>query len=135
MAITKEEILAKCSDELIASRDCHAIAEVVSAGRTRPSGVEVGNGTIITALQDLTTANALLDVLHTDSRFKYVVPLLDQGRLIISDPLVMATLQAFVPSILTQEQADYLTSLGSQPDPVTAYDVSVTLYNPDGSMK
>jgi hypothetical protein len=135
MAITKEEILAKCSDELIASRDCQAIAAVVSVGRTRPSGLEIGNGTIITALQDLTTANAVLDVLHTDARFKYVVPLLDQGRLIISDPLVIATLQSFVPTIITQDQCNALTALGVIPDPVSVTDVAFALYNPDGSAK
>ena len=135
MAITKEEILAKCSAELIASRDCHAIAEAVSGGRTKPSNVMIGNGTIIAALNDLTAANALLDVLHTDLRFKYVVPLLDQGRLIVSDTMVVQTLQAFVPSILTQVQADKLIAIASVPDPVSIQDVADALYNADGSMK
>lgn len=135
MAITKEEIVAKCSADLIASRQLEQIATVVSEGRTRPSGAVVGNGTIITALQDLTVANALLEVLHTDARFKYVVPLLDQGRLVIGDPLVSAMVQSFVPAILTQAQADRLISLGVEPDQVDAYTVSTVLYNPDGSLK
>jgi len=135
MAITKDEIVAKCSSELIASRDCHAIAEAVSAGRTKPSSIMIGNGTIIAALNDLTTANKLLDILHTDARFKYVVPLLDQGRLIISDQLVISTLQAFVPSVLTQEQADKLIAFAIVPDPVSFTEVAEVLYNADGSMK
>jgi hypothetical protein len=135
MAITKEEILAKCSSELIASRDCHAIAEAVSVGRTKPSSIMIGNGTIIAALNDLTAANALLDVLHNDARFKYVVPLLDQGRLIISDQLVVHTLQSFVPSILTQAQADKLIALATTPDPVSFTEVAEALYNADGSIK
>lgn len=135
MAITKEEILAKCSAEMIASRDCHAIAEAVSVGRTKPSNINIGNGTIIAALNDLATANALLDVLHTDPRFKYVVPLLDQGRLIVSDTMVVQTLQAFVPSILTQEQADKLIAIARAPDPVGFTEVAEALYNADGSMK
>jgi hypothetical protein len=135
MAITKEEILAKCSAELIASRDCHAIAEVVSEGRTKASGLTIGNGTIITAIGDLATANTLLDALHSDQRFKYVIPLLDQGRLIGSDPLVVATIQAFVPSILNQAQADKLIALCRVADPVSQGEVAEVLYNPDGSMK
>jgi hypothetical protein len=135
MAITKEEIVAKCSADLIASRKLEQIAAEVSAGRTRPSGLAIGNGTIITALQDLATANALLDVLHTDARFKYVVPLLDQGRLIIGDPLVNGMVQSFVPAILTQAQADKLLALGTESDPVTMQEVAQALYNADGSMK
>ena len=135
MAITKDEILAKCSSDLIASRDCHAIAEAVSIGRTKPSNINIGNGTIIAALNDLTTANALLDVLHTDPRFKYVVPLLHQGRLIVSDTMVVQTLQAFVPSILTQAQADKLIAIARAPDPVSFTEVAEALYNADGSMK
>jgi hypothetical protein len=131
----RDEIMAKCSPELIASRDCHAIAAVVSEGRTGPNKLEIGNGTIITALQDLAVANALLDVLHTDVRFKYVVPLLDQGRLIIGDPLVKAVINGFVPSILTQEQADRLIALGVEPKPVMMEEVANALYNADGSMK
>lgn len=135
MAITKDEILSKCSAEMIASRDCHAIAARVSLGRTKPNKVEIGNGTIITALQDLTTANTLLDVLHSDARFKYIIPLLDQGRLIVSDPLVRMTLNSFVPSVLTQEQANKLISLGFDNDSVSAQEVSDVLYNDDGSLK
>jgi hypothetical protein len=135
MAITKDEILAKCSAELIASRDCHAIAEAVSTGRNKPSNLMIGNGTIISVLNDLATANTLLDVLHNDSRFKYVVPLLDQGRLIISDPLVIYTLQSFVPAVLTQDQAEKLIALSITPDPVSQAEVAEILFNPDGSMK
>lgn len=133
--ITKEEILSKCSAELIASRDCHAIAAKVSEGRVKENGAEIGNGTIISVLQDLAVANALLDVLNSDARFKYVVPLLNQGRLIASSPLVKATLNAFVPSILTQAQANDLIAVGTQPAPVTMEEVGNVLYNADGSMK
>lgn len=133
--ITKEEILGKCSAELIASRDCQAIAAKVSEGRMRNNDVEIGNGTIISVLQDLAVANALLDYLHSDTRFKYVVPLLDQGRLIASSPLVKATLNGFVGSILTQAQADALISVGTELAPVTMEEVAEVLYNADGSMK
>lgn len=135
MAITKDEILSKCSEELIASRDCHAIAAQVSVGRNKRSKVEVGNGTIISVLQDLAVANKFLDILHSDTRFKYIIPLLDQGRLMIGDPLVQMTISSFVPAVLTQEQADKLIALGVEPDPVTMEEVANALYNADGSLK
>lgn len=134
-ALTKEEIISKCDASMIVSRDCEAIARVVNVNRTTASDTEIGNGSIIMALNDLTVANKLLDELHTNTIFKYVVPLLDQGRLIVSSPLVVQTLQAFVPSILTQEQCNALIALGQQPDPVSAQDVAAVLYNPDGSDK
>lgn len=135
MAITKEDIHKACSDELIASRDCHAIAAKVSEGRVRNSKREIGNGTIIDVLQDLTVANALLEVLHTDARFKYVVPLLEQGRLIIGAAIVRNAINSFVPAILTPDQAAELIAIGLEPDPVSSDEVFAALFNDDGSLK
>lgn len=134
-AITKQEIQSKCSAALIASRDCQAIAAAVNVGRTRPSATEVGNGTIITVLNDLDVANAFLEMLHTDARFKYVVPLLDQGRLLIGAVFVQAAIQGFVPQLLTQAQANALLALGVEPDPISPSDVASVLFNTDGSAK
>jgi hypothetical protein len=49
--------------------------------------------------------------------------------------MVVQTLQAFVPSIITQEQADKLIAIANIPDPVSIQDVAEALYNADGSMK
>lgn len=113
-----EEIQAKCSQEQIAERNFHIIADVVSTGRTRPNQREIGNGTILDVL-GLTKGNALLDLIHGNPQFKYVVPLLDQGRLIVSSTLVASTIQSLVPALLTQEEADALLSIGHTADPVT----------------
>lgn len=119
-----EEIQAKCGPALLASRDFDAIAAFVSAGRTKPSTREIGNGTILEVL-GLETGNALLDVVNTAQDFRYVKPLVEQGRLTVGSALVQATVQSLVPmGVLTQPQADALCALGFDPDPVTAQQVS-----------
>lgn len=134
-ALTKEEILQKCSVELVNSRDCQAIADTVNINRTASNSLEMGNGTIVEILADIDVANTLLDFIHAQSRFKYIVPLLEQGRLKISNPLVATVLNSVVPSILTQDQANMLIAKGFDPDLVSVSEVANVLYNPDGSMK
>lgn len=127
-----EEIQAKCGPALLASRDFDAIAAFVSAGRTKPSTREIGNGTILEVL-GLETGNALLDVVNTAQDFRYVKPLVEQGRLTVGSALVQATVQALVPmGVLTQPQADALCALGFDPDPVTALQVNQALVSDDG---
>ena len=128
-----DEITAKCDADLIASRDFDAIAAFVSAGRTKPSAREIGNGTILEVL-GLATGNALLDVVNTVPDFRHVKPLVEQGRLTVGSPLVQATVQALVPmGVLTQPQADALCALGFDPDPVTALQVNQALVSDDGT--
>jgi len=127
-----DEITAKCSPALIASRDFDAIAAAVSIGRTKPNAKEIGNGTILEVL-GLTVGNALLDVINTVPDFRYVKPLVEQGRLVASAPLVQATIQSLVPmGVLTQLEADALCAQGFDPDPVTAAQVNQALVSDDG---
>lgn len=114
-----EEIQSKCSAEQIAERNFHIIAATVNVGRTIPNGREIGNGTILATL-GLAKGNTVLDLIRADPAYKYVTPLLDQGRLIASDPLVasaVAGLQA--AGVLTQSEADKLAALGHDPSTVT----------------
>lgn len=120
------EIQAKCDPALIASRDFDAIAAAVNIGRTKPSHREIGNGTVLEVL-GLSAGNALLDVINTAPDFRHVKPLVEQGRLIVSSPLVQATVQSLVPSVLTQQQADSLCALGFEPDHVIASQVARAL--------
>lgn len=126
MPITKEEIIAKCSAELIASRDEAAIANVVSVGRIRPSNVEIGNGTILDLL-GLTVGNALLDAVNASTSLRYAKTLLDSGRLNVGSNLVQTTIKSLVPAILTQEQSDILCALGVESDVVSAIDVAYAM--------
>ncbi len=118
-----EEIQAKCSPALIASKEHGAIAAVVSAGRTRPSTKEVGNGTILEVL-GLTAGNAMLDAINTIPDFRHVKPLVEQGRLTIGTPLVAQSLGAFVAGgVITQADADKLLAIAVEPAPVSVSEV------------
>ena len=129
-----EEIQAKCSPELIASRDHQAIADAVSLGRTQPSGLLIGKGRVIEVL-GLEAANAFIDVIDNLADFRHVKGLLASGTLCISSPLVLATVQGFVPGVLTQEQADALMALGSINDTVSAAQTEVAMKDDNGAYK
>lgn len=112
-----EEIESKCP-QLIAGQNCHHIADAVNVGRTKAIKFEIGNGTILETL-GLTVGTAVLDAIHAAPQYKYVLPMLDQGRLDIGSDIAQAAVQGMVPALLTQEQADSLKNLGISPDPVT----------------
>lgn len=102
----------------IAVKEHGKIAELVSVGRTRPSTLTIGYGTILETI-GITDGNKVLDVFTTDPAFKYVKPLLEQGRLIAGSPLVVAAVQSLVPLVITQVVADKLLALTKVPDPVS----------------
>lgn len=112
-----EEIQSKCTPQEIDSGDFHVIDSIVSAGRVKANSTEVGYGTILETV-GLTKGNAMIDVITATPDYKYVVPLLEQGRLLIGSALAQAAVQAFVPALLTQGEADSLKNLGLTPDPV-----------------
>ncbi len=76
--------------ELLAARDTAQIAAALPpVSRLVPT--EIGNGTVLETL-GLAVGNALLDVLHNAPDFRYVKPLLEQGRLRIDAPSARAAL-------------------------------------------
>lgn len=121
------EIQAKCTPEQIAARDDIAIAEIVSAGRTKYNGIEIGNGTILKVL-GLTDGTKLLDAIYGSATFKYVVPLLEQGRMVIDSDALVADMQGLVTAgAVSQENLDLLLSIMKSPDPVHFTQVSDVL--------
>lgn len=84
----RDEIISKCSPDLLALHDTNAIANVINSGRVKPNKVEIGNGTILEVL-GLSVGNALLDIIYTDSNFRHVKHLVEQGRLTIDSPLIL----------------------------------------------
>jgi len=124
MTTLRDEILARGFD--LKNRDDGAIAEALSVGRTRLEPTEIGIGGILDTL-GVATGNALLDAIYTAPDFRYVKPLLERGTLRLDSPLVLATLDSLVPSVLTQAQADALKGLAIKPDVITAQDVSRAL--------
>ncbi len=124
----KEEILAKVPAALINSRDEAAIAASFNVGRTRLNKTEVGSGTILSNLgKDV--GNALIDVIYTNADFRHMKPLLEQGRLDLSVPLLRETLDALAGVIpgFDQAAADKLKDLAVVPNPISAYDVAHAL--------
>lgn len=122
MTTLLEEIEAKCPKGLIEAKEHGQIAALISKGRTKPSGLPVGKGTILETI-GLAAGNAFLDVIDAGADFRHVRGLVAEGRLIISSPLVMGTIQSFVPGVLTQAQADALLALATVPAPVSVQEV------------
>lgn len=119
----------------LAARDIDALTAILSAGRTRPSQTEIGNGTIIDTI-GLTDGTALLDAIHAQPAYKYVIPLLEQGRLKVGSGVVREALVELVAgNVLTQSDADALYALGVEPDLLSRQDVCDALFNPDGTEK
>jgi len=123
-----------CSAPL-AARDCAALASLLSAGRTRANEREIGCGTILEVL-GIAAGNQLIDFIKSNADLRYVVPLLDQGRLHIGSAVVQAALQSFVGAgAITQADADKMCAIGMDPDPLTPQDVADALFHPDGTEK
>ena len=121
-----DEILAGGFD--LQNRDDGVIAAALSVGRTKLQHTEIGNGMILSTV-GLTVGNALLDVIYNAPDFRYVKPLLEQGRLDISSPLARWALDTLVSVVqdFTQEHADAIKSLAVVADPVTEQDVAKAL--------
>lgn len=107
--------------------DHGAIAVALSAGRTRTVPTEIGNGVVLETI-GLASGNALLDAIYTNPDFRYVKPLLEQGRLRIDSPLVRATLDGLTSAgVITPAEADALKALAVQDNPVSSQDVTRAL--------
>ena len=111
---------------LAAAGATQAIADSLSAGRTRLVPTEVGAGTVLEVL-GMSTGNALLDVIANVADFRHVKPLVEQGRLRLDSALVIATMQSLVGTVLTQAQADALKARATVPDPITHTQVGEAL--------
>lgn len=118
----------------LAARDCDAIAALLSPERMRANGREIGYGVILETI-GIEAGNRLIDFIQAQPTLRHVVPLLANGWLSIGSPLAQGSLQSFVPTAISQADADALCALGIEPDPYTAQQVAAALYNPDGSDK
>lgn len=121
-----QEIQAKCTPEQISSLNHKEIADIVSLGRTQLVPTEIGNGSILETL-GIATANTLLDIINNTAIFKYVKPLLDQGRLRVDSTIVRDTLDSLVGNGISQADADALKALAIKPNPVTSLEVAAAL--------
>lgn len=126
-ALTKAEILAKCTPALIASRNESAIAAVVNAGRVAPNKVEIGKGTVISTM-GLVDGNMFLDIIDSVADYRHIKGNVADGRFEVGSPLAQAALQGFAAAgKITQAHADALCAVGVSPDPVTSFQVAQIL--------
>jgi hypothetical protein len=102
------------------------IADVLSIGRKKTVAVEVGNGTILEVL-GFAKGNAVLDVINSTPDFRYVKPLVEQGRLRLDSPLTIAALQSMVPAVLTNEDVSRFVARTQVDDPITHTQVGEAL--------
>lgn len=103
------------------------IAAALSVDRVQLTATEIGNGTILAEL-GIDAGNQLLDAIYLTPAFKYVVPLLEQGRLDIGSPVTQAALDMLaVGGACTQADAEKLKALAVKPAPVTAHEVAITI--------
>lgn len=108
-------------------RDDGAIAAALSVGRTKTVHTEIGNGMVLATL-GLASGNALLDAIYNTPDFRYVKPLLEQGRLDISTPLASGALDGLAGAgVITQDEANAIKALAIVPDPVSVQDVAKAL--------
>ena len=115
--------------------DTVALAAALSVGRTRYVETNIGVGTIIEVL-GLAAANPVLDALYAAPDYRYVKPLLDQGRLRLDVVAQAGMLQPLVTGgLLTQSQLDALIARAKESAPVDEYAVRVAIYNDDGSLR
>ena len=129
-----EEIQAKCTPELIASRDFDAIATQVNIGRVKFQKTEIGEGGIVAAIGDLAAANTFLDVINSAPDFRHIKKVVSRGAFDLGEQMAQTAVQAMVAGgVLNQSQADALKALGLIPDPVTVREVNMALVDDGGN--
>lgn len=128
----RDEILSRqdCADAL-AIRDCGALAEILSAGRTKLIERNVGYGTVLDTLgADVGSAflDALTALATTSSPVKWALKLMERGELNIGAAATQAQLDALATAgVMPVAVADVLKGLAVSPDEITASQVQQAL--------
>lgn len=120
----------------LAEKDCDTLVELMNNlhPRTKPSTVSIGNGTVLDVL-GFAAGTTFLASIFDNQQYRFVVPLLEQGRLEIFNQTAQQAIQSFVPSLLTQEQANKLLALGFVTYPYDVVEMHEALFYPDGTEK
>lgn len=114
--------------------DAQAIAVELSTRGTHKVPYEIGIGLILNTI-GLDAGNALLDAIKATASFRHVYPLLEQGRLDLSSPLVEVALDALVQAeVVTSSDKQALLSLCIRPVEVPESDVKQAIWHDDGSL-
>lgn len=114
--------------------DAQAIAVELSTRDTHKVPFEIGIGLILETI-GLESGNALLDAIKATPEFRHVYPMLEQGRLDLSSPLVEIALGMLVQAeVISNSDAQILLSLSIRPIEVSETDVKRAIWHDDGSL-
>lgn len=114
--------------------DTASIAAVLSIRDTVKVKTEIGVGLILETI-GLESGNALLDAIKATPEFRHVYPLLEQGSLDLSSPLVEMALGMLVQGeVISSSEMQQLLSLCLRPIEVSEDDVKRAIWNDDGSL-
>lgn len=122
-----DEIKAKCSPELLASREHGAIAAAVSDGRTSVVPRLGGIGAVIETL-GVVDGPAVLDALDSlrssNPAVRWGWVLLERAELDFGSPVTRQLIDTLAAGgVMTADQANKLKALAVVPAPVTTQDV------------
>lgn len=140
MSTLRDEIIAKCPPELLATRDAQAIADAASIGRTRLVETKIGEAVLLNVLGPVAGA-ALLDRLAELGKsaepqlrpIYYAVGLLKADKLDVGSPATRGQLDALAAAgILPASAVAVVKALAERPDPVSEYDVRRIGWSDDG---
>lgn len=114
--------------------DTRAIADALFGIETYTVTTEIGAGSVLATL-GLESGNALLDVIKTTPEFRHVWPMIEQGRLDLSSPLVEDALSSLVSAeVITAAEKLALMNLCTRPVAVSEDAVKRAVWNDDGSL-
>jgi hypothetical protein len=114
--------------------DTQAIADKLSGREFYKAPFEIGAGGILATL-GLERGNVLLDAIQSTPGFRHVWPMIEQGRLDLSSPLVEAGLDMLVQGeVISSSEMQQLLSLCLRPIEVSEDDVKRAIWNDDGSL-
>ena len=131
-----DEIKAKCSPELLASRDYDLIAQTVSAGRKTVVKSLHGIGSIIEILgleDGPSVLNSLEQLKPLNQAVKWGWILLEKGELDFGSDTTRLMIDSLtVSSVLTAEQSNLLKSLAERDNPVSEFEIRKALWSDEG---
>ena len=131
-----DEIKAKCSPELLASRDYDLIAQTVSAGRKTVVKSLHGIGSIIEILgleDGPSVLNSLEQLKPANQAVKWGWILLEKGELDFGSDTTRLMIDSLtVSSVLTAEQSNLLKSLAERDNPVSEFEIRKALWSDEG---
>lgn len=110
--------------------DHGAIAEALSAGRTKIVSKPIGIGTVLAVMAPAggEFLNALEALAASDSNVKWTLKLIEQGNFDVGMPVVRTQLEAFASEHVELADAiNALLAVAIAPDPVTSQEVTRAL--------